>query len=231
MIAHEWGHGTIFATAGWSRDTTSGRQYHEGWADVISYLTEWYREPGGDPDNPAAETADWTSGEDRDSSVQNPGRRVDEDDGLGGFSYHESDPPGVPDDYGHYGGHKLAVAYKLSSMQTDDWGNFNPVCTRLYWLDACDIDVPTIGYWKAGEIFFRVLTVYSTFSSDWYDFADLAKQAARDLYGSFLPPTCDDAVEEQRSVADAFAAIGYPGTPGLICTCEPWPLCEGDPED
>ncbi len=232
VIAHEWGHGTICARTDWTRGTQSGWNLHEGWADVIGHIVEWHMEPEGS----GPEKADWMGAEDRAEGGDYPERRVDVDDHepvgdcppcVGWLSFHRDDPTGALDDpeellHGIFEGNRAPVALRLNAV-----GGQNPVCERFNdGLEGCALDVNGLGMEMASQIFFRTLTVYSTQNVSWLDFADLSKQAAFDLFAYYRPGGWYNAVEEQRSVADAFAAVGYPGGPALICYLPPWPSCE-----
>jgi hypothetical protein len=197
IVAHEWGHGVIFTSAGWSY-SGDGKIYHEGFADIIGHAVEWYNQSPGSGD----ERAEWKFGEDRDASQATWWRRADDDDGLGGHSYHADDPPGSASDP-YQNGLPLSVAQYLMSE-----GGYNPVCDRLDELDGCDVEVEEIGATAASRILFKALTTYATSSSDWEDFGPLAKVAAYFLYKS-CPG--DNAATEQQTALDAFEAIGYGG--------------------
>lgn len=208
VIAHEWGHGVAFAAVGWPMSTDVGASLNEGWADVIAYHVEWAREPSGS----GVEKADWHFDEDNNGGTGT--RFVDADDGAGGYSFHDEDPPQVSI-YGHYRGNRLPVALRLASV-----GGENPVCSRLSGLSYCGSGVSSIGVHEAGPVFFSVLTNYATSSHSWEDFADLAALAAFEKFSYSDPPNCYDGELEQASMLEAFAAIGYPGT-GFVCVCEP----------
>lgn len=90
------------------------------------------------------------------------------------------------------------------------------MCGRLDELDGCDVDVVDIGSAKASRILFDVLTQYTTSSSDWDDFGNLAKWVAFSLYN--LCPR-GNAESEQQAAIDAFTAIGYPPISSYIMQC------------
>jgi len=119
---------------------------------------------------------------------------------------------------------RLPVAYWLvANGETDDglFENVNPVCRRNpdpSWAD-CTLQVSPLGDWDATQIFFRTLTVYVNSGDDWNDFAEYAKQAALDLFGT--TNGCYNADDEQDSVQDAFTAIGYPGSTPANRYCLP----------
>jgi hypothetical protein len=181
VIAHEWGHGVVFSSAGWPYAGYK-RALHEGFADVVAYAVEWGEEPPGDN----AENAEWKYNEDNGG----PDRCVDEDDGLLGYSYHAEDPPNPS--YPHYAGNRLPVALRLSSGF--EGGDQNPVCPRLPSLPGVCEHVTPIGVEKATSIFFRTLTWYCGATDDWTTLSDLAKQAAFDLYFDASP--CYNAYPE-----------------------------------
>lgn len=219
VMAPEWGHGLIAATAGFPYSGI-GAQLHEGFADVIGYLVEWANQPPGS----GAEKADWTLAEDSGPAV----RRVDVDDGnqegpcnpsLGecDFAFHKDDDPGLIE--AHARGNQLAVAYRLLVV-----GGQNPVCTRLPQLAGCDLTVPGLGLIKASKVFFYTLAYYAVPSTQWEDLPELAKGAAFALF-AHCSSTCRGkpscwANLEQTAAEKAFAAIGYPGD-GTVTTCEP----------
>jgi len=197
IVAHEWGHGVIYTSAGWDYGDSIGAQLHEGFADVIGYTVEWDHQPPGS----GWERADWMAGEDT-GAVQ---RRVDVDDGAGGYEYHKDDGT---DEEAHHRGHQLAVAFRLLAV-----GGQNPVCSRLPGLSGCDVSVTALGLEKARRIFFHTLTHYCTSSTGWEDLPDLMILAAYHLYRQCpIGRPGDPALEEQRAVDEAFTAIGYPGS-------------------
>jgi len=241
VVAHEWGHAAMF-----SRGLGSGiwdyvwytdsQAYHEGAAMVISHIVEWDQESDWHQ-GVAAEEPDWQDGEDADPGLTGE-RRVDMDDGAysnggtpsdpsddsGEYSYHKDDPAssyGSGDKpAGHYTGHRLAVAYRLAVV-----GGWNPVCSRLTSALGCDLPSPgviALDTSSASEVFFRLFTQYVDETTGWDDFADLAKQAAHDLYHDNGPP-CDNAINQQKTVNQAFTAIGYPGSLWYACSCYPCP--------
>jgi hypothetical protein len=209
VIAHEWGHGVVHTSADWDYGDEVGGQLHEGFADVIGYATEWYRQPAGS----GCEKAEWKMGEDNGRYV----RRVDEDDGdiepdcsvppeLGvkvcDMAYHKDDEPSLTQ--AHARGNMLGVAYRLLKD-----GGQNPVCSRLPGLSGCDVSVQAQGLLKSSTILFRVLTVYATSATAWEDLGGLAVLSAFDLFSKCA--ICVDAAAEQQAASDAFTAIGYPG--------------------
>jgi len=230
VVAHEWGHGVIFESVGWTLGPPNERDLHEGWAEVVGHAVEWASEPPlADPNNPQPETAEWQFSEDAFEDGNGTYRDVTTDDGPGGYSYHAIDTPGASE-FGHYGGFPLPVALYLSATggYEGDYteGPSNPVCHRAPPINpapyGCEgsaktIEVTPLDPDRAGAIFFRVLTQYATSASDWPDFVYLAKQAALDLYATSDP--CYNADTEQQSVIDAFGAIGYPSSSGIICNC------------
>lgn len=213
VIAHEWGHGVVHTSANWDYGDEIGGQLHEGFADVIGYATEWYRQPAGS----GCEKAEWKMGEDNGT----PFRWVHQDDGewnpvteQGRHSFHKQDPPGTPEKP-HYRGNMLGVAYRL----LEDGGQ-NPVCSRLPGLSGCDVSVQAQGLAKSSKILFRVLTVYATSGTTWEDLGGLAGLSAFDLFSKCA--ICVDAAAEQQAASDAFTAIGYPGGE-VLGTCPSCP--------
>ena len=121
-------------------------------------------------------------------------------------------------------GFRLPVAFMLAAD-----GGVNPVCSRLDELEGCDIPggVPGVGSDKASAIFFRTLTGPVDETTDWNDFGQLAKMAAHHLYAVPSPPIlCDDALEDQLSMHEAFHAIGYEPPEEWLCFC---PYCIDPP--
>ncbi len=233
VIAHEWGHGTIYERVSeWDYGVWQEAVFHEAWADVISYIVEWFAEPEWQSGDPLVERADWKSGEDRRSDGSDPGRWVDVDDGdpdpsgcCGGYlSFHAQDPTGPYPDHPAWEGNRLSVALYLTSE-----GGQNPVCANN-WLSGCEIVVTPIDIAVAGPAFFRALTVYVNGSHGWDDFADLVKIAAKDLYTQSWPGHCQDALFEQQSIGEAFTAIGHPGSGNFYCVCVTEPGCNPDPD-
>lgn len=205
IVAHEWGHGVVFSSAGWTY-SGDGATYHEAFADVIGHAVEWHNQGSGSGD----EKAEWKFGEDRDDSQATWWRRPDDDDGSGGHSYHADDPPGSSTNQ-YQKSLRLSVAQYLMSE-----GGYNPVCDRLDELDGCDVNVDDIGANMASRILFKMLTDYATSSSDWDDFGELAKEAAFALYADC--PT-KNAQSQQESASEAFEAIGYPPTYPWLVPC------------
>lgn len=87
--------------------------------------------------------------------------------------------------------------------------------------------MPGVGIDKASAIFFRTLTEYVDETTDWWDFGQLAKLAAHDLYAIWGGLNCDDALEEQLSMHEAFHAIGYEPPEEWLCFC---PRCLDPPD-
>ncbi len=220
IVAHEWGHGVVYTSAGWSY-AGEGKTYHEGFADIIGYAVEWANQAAGTGD----ERAEWQFGEDRGT----PWRFVDADDGPvntsteeGYYSYHADDPP-RSSIHGHYKGHRLGVAYYLMAE-----GNRNPLCDEIEEgrrpdleqpLSGCDVYVTDIPTSWAGRILFDVLTYYATSSTVWEDFGDMARIAA---YSRFSQCPMYNAETEQQSAIDAFTAIGYPPSVSTPTACKFW---------
>jgi len=206
VVAHEWGHGVIFTSANF-QDEQDGPQLHEGFADVIGYITEFDHQPQG----PGDEQADWESGEDSGYTA----RRVDLDDGPGGYTFHREDDPS--NQHAHDRGNMVPVAFRLL-----DVGGQNPICARTPGTpgtEDCSISVNAQGMIKARSIFFRLLVSYATSTTTWEDLADLGKEAAFSLYCDGVHPF--SSCSEQNAVNHAFGAIGYPGAPGCI-QCPTW---------
>jgi len=197
VVAHEWGHQVINKTAHWDWNLDYGGQLHEGFADVIGYATEWYRQPAGT----GCEKAEWKFGEDDGT----PARRVDVDDGPFGYTFHKDDDPQITE--AHARGNMLGVAYRLLKD-----GGTNPVCGRLPSLSGCPVSVSGQGLTKASRILFRTLTVYCTSSTHWDPLGRLAQWSAWDLYHNCAsqPPPGNSALAEQQAANWAFTAIGYP---------------------
>jgi hypothetical protein len=206
VIAHEWGHGVITTSANFDRENNpDGAQLHEGFADFIGHATEWYRQPAGT----TCEKAEWKMGEDNGS----PTRRVDTDDGVGGYTLHKDDEP--LNQGWHARGNMLGVAFRLL-----DIGGQNPVCGRLPGLSGCTTTVNNLGLTKSSKILFRVLTVYANSNTHWEDLVDLATWSAFDLYARC--GSCYEALTEQQAAYDAFKAIGYapdPYSPDECISC------------
>jgi hypothetical protein len=221
VVAHEWGHGVVWTTAGFSNvDGTIGAQLNEGFADVIGHAVERYRQPEGS----GVEKADWTFGEDDYKSVYITSpppahwewvewitRQVDAfDPGLTG-RFHRLDHETDTDR--HNRGNMLGVAFRLLAV-----GGRNPICSYPPWGEDgpdCDIDVSAISLTAATRILFRTLTSYAYDTMDWEDIADLGMAAAFDLYS--VCPFKNGGLQ-QAAVNEAFGAIGYPGTLGY-CQC------------
>ena len=215
VVAHEWGHGVVFTSAGWSY-SGDGEIYHEAFADVIGHAVEWQNQTSG----AGAERAEWKFGEDRDDSQETWWRRPDVDDGALGFKYHESDTAGTGPDEAYYEALPLSVAFFLMADghqdPDDDNDHKNPWCVTDPENDDCDVTVTDIGANKASRILFKMLTDYALSSSGWEDFGQLAKAAAFALYNN-CPSS--NAQSEQESADEAFEAIGYPATYSWLYPC------------
>ncbi len=206
FVAHEWGHGVVFSSANMPYSGVQA-ELHEGFADFLGYAVEWAQQPAGS----GCERAEWSFGED---NRYPPLRSAQEDDGVGGTSFHKDDPVGNPADP-HQAGNRLGVAYRLLAE-----GGTNPVCSRLGTLSGCDVSVAAQGLTKADRILYRVLAFYATSATSWSDLGVFATGAAFDLYSRC--GACYnhyDAAAEQKAASDAFTAIGYPG-PGAIWECD-----------
>ncbi len=217
IIGHEWGHGVIFTSANFDRSTTVGAQLHEGFADVIGYITEFDNQvPGSGP-----ERADWKAGEDSFSNGHWD-RCVDDAVWRSWVStdrryyFHKNDHTTDPKaTEAHNRGNMLPVAFRLL-----DVGGHNPICSRPGWSgEDCNVSVAGQGFYKAKRIFFHTLTHFCTSTTQWEDLPDLMMFAAFRLYGHCTPgKPGNPALAEQHAVNDAFTAIGYPG-PGDYYEC------------
>ncbi|MEN8163373.1 MAG: hypothetical protein ABFS37_04525 [Acidobacteriota bacterium] len=226
VVAHEWGHGVIFESAGWEYDTDAHKVVHEGWADIVGHAVEWRKESPGT----GAENADWKFSEDS----QDPERQVNKDDfdplnpgNPHPYSYHAVDPCDPPsgEPFGpHYCGMPLAVAFWLAADGGTDDGLFerlNPLCRHPGNLPSgppgspevdCDLEVTPMGDWTATRVFFTALTTYIGEAYGWDDFAEAVKFSAHELYKYwFSPEICSNAIDKQDIIQDAFTAIGYGG--------------------
>ena len=211
VVAHEWGHGVVWSTAGFSNvDGTVGAQLNEGFADVIGHAVERYRQSAGS----GVEKADWMFGEDNfidEDDSEATMRQVDSFDEEKPARFHRLDRSG--EEYEdtndrHFRGNMLGVAFRLLAV-----GQKNPICDwegRDENID-CTITVTGQGLDKATRILFRTLTQYAYDSMGWGDLADVAKAAAFDLY-SVCPAKNGGA--EQIAANKALGAIGYPGSGG-----------------
>jgi len=209
IIGHEWGHGVIYTSANFPYSDTVGAQLHEGFADVVGYITEFANQQQGS----GPEKADWKAGEDSFSNGRWD-RRVD--DAVwpawlrAGYHYffHKDDTNGDPieDVEAHNRGNMLPVAFRLL-----DVGGHNPICSRPGWSgEDCNVSVTGQGFYKAKKIFFYTLTHFCTSTTQWEDLPDLMKFAAFRLYGHCTPgKPGNPALTEQHAVSDAFTAIGY----------------------
>lgn len=223
-IAHEFGHGVIFTSAGFPPGDPVGLQLHEGFADVIGQIVEKLRQPAG---TGPERSSDWDLHEDGglcgDGSISGYVRSGERDDssqhwwsGPGGsypfnnILHLEDDPPSGS---AHENGNKLNVALRLVTV-----GGQNPVCGRMPWLSGCNVSVNAIGQDRAFRIFFTGLQYYLPSNSNWNVLAAYLSLAAWDLY-RYCPHY--PATYEQQAINKAFAAIGHPNT-GEPFNCTPW---------
>jgi len=156
----------------------------------------------------------------------------------GRWSLHADDQE-CPNDEIHAIGNQLAVALMLMTDGGPN-GGFNPICAankghgngnvcgpgRDQQCSGCDLQVLDPFHvpgdphmWKKGpEILYKVLVDLSDHQADsWEDIAHQVKMAAFGLFASPYYPDPDCALDEQRTVARAFNAIGRPDPdPGYI---------------
>ncbi|HOH99747.1 MAG TPA: M4 family metallopeptidase [Bacteroidales bacterium] len=178
IIAHEISHGLTSFTADLDYAYESGA-LNESFSDIFGAAVEFYAKPTA---------ANWTIGENIGviiRSMSNPNAYGDPDTYLGTNWYIGSgDNGGVHTNSGvlNYWFYLLTVG----GIGTNDLGNaFN---------------VSGIGIDKAGEIAFRMLTVYLTNTSQYIDARFYAILSAVDLYGACSP--------EVAAVTNAMYAIG-----------------------
>ena len=182
IAAHEVTHGLTSKTANLVYSYESGA-LNEGFSDIFGTAIEFY----------TGVNADWLIGEDIGAafrSMSNPNAYGQPDTYLGTSWY-----TGTGDNGGvHYNSGVLNYWFYLLSVGgtgTNDKGNaFN---------------VSAIGIDKAGEIAYRMLTVYLTSSSQYSNARPAAIQSATDLYGA-----CSNEVIQ---TINAMYAIGV-GTSG-----------------
>ena len=236
VVAHEIGHGVIFSlTEGlpiWEyraqQPSYIGTQLHEAFADVIGHIVEWSVHDAGS----GYEKADWMGGEDSFKVFGESDRRVDLDDGPapgGPLSLHASDPPSpAAEPYGT--ATRLPAALRLAVE-----GGRNPVCDRgqaqTQGWSGCEqgFTVHGLGHDRRDDVFatfFQFLAAYAHHVDGWQDLADWAKIAAHDVWNdtyrnAWPPAPCNDGLDMQRAVAEAFYAVGYPSDSQWICTCTP----------
>jgi len=224
-VAHEWGHGVLFTSANFSPrgDYTVAGQLHEGFGDVIGYITEFANQPEGS----GYEKAEWKGAEDTfgnghwDRRVDDPNKPTWAKPKVNRWYWFHKEDGKNPitdntafEDEAHARGNMLPVALRLVAV-----GGQNPICGWNGWSQDCDISVNGLGMIKARSIFFRMLVWYCTSTTTWEDLADLGKMAAFGLYCNGVDPSA--SCFEQNAVNSAFGAIGYPGTPGCI-QCPTW---------
>jgi len=214
QIAHEWGHGVINSTAGFSTTTCVphtpcvGTQLSEGFADVFGQLVEKMYEPlGSGPET----SSDWDLAEDV-SKIGQYAFSGNRDDGSGHYygnfpmfdnKLHRLDGADPAND--HDRGNMLNVVYYLLSE-----GGANPACTRLY---NCGTTVPTgLGSYGAGKLLFDTLQFYLPSTTTWDTLPNYANFATFDLYSRCSTTPKYDAADKQESVRKAFEAIGYATT-------------------
>lgn len=211
LVAHEWGHGVMFDEVQLPYTTDTNRQIHEGMADVIGNIVEKLRQPSG---GAIEQSSDWKLQED---SADGGYTRGAYDDNAGhnwvgpGGSYtfnhrvHRLDGDGSSGVHGY--GNLLTMAYRLIAE-----GGRNPICNRsANNYSGCEsgFSVTGVGLTKANRILFQaVYEMPSTVS--WTTIATYVNRAAYEIYGG---------CSEQKAVADAFYAIGYPRTTAALGGC------------
>ena len=183
ICAHEITHGLTSYTANLIYQDESGA-LNEAFSDIFGTAVEFYAKPGN---------ANYLIGSEIGyimRSLADPNSTGKPDTYQGSYwVFDESDNGGV-----HTNGIPLCYGFYLLSeggSGTNDLGNF--------------YDIASIGMAKAEKIFFRLLTVYLTPSSNYYDAWFFAMQAAADLYGA-----CSSEVQ---SVGEMFYAIGVADEP------------------
>ncbi len=179
ICGHEITHGLTSYTANLVYQDEPGA-LNEAFSDIFGTAVEFYAVP---------EYADYLIGEDIGyvmRSIQNPNSTNKPDTYQGTYWWHDSGS-----DYGgvHTNGIPLCYGFYLLC----EGGNGNNDIGNYY-------NVQPIGMEKAEQIFFRLLTVYLSPTSNYQDAWFFAMQAAADLYG-----VCSDEV---KSVGDMFYAIG-----------------------
>jgi hypothetical protein len=207
-IAHEWGHGMIFRTAGIQPTSPEYQQLHEGLADVIGHIGEKYGQPDG---SGVEQSSDWRIQED--STLGSYFRSGQEDDGAchdvygpGGYFgcinnlMHKDDLPTTAQM--HAVGNMLSVVFKLLAN-----GGGNPVCDRLPGLSGCGVTTTAQGLTKATRMFFDAIQFYIPSTAAWQHMPGYVNLAAFANY-RFCPNYA--ATNEQHAVDRAFTAIGYP---------------------
>lgn len=231
IVAHEWGHGVIFTSSNFDRNTLVGRQLHEGFADVIGQAVEKTRQLTG---TGLERSSDWHIGEDASTADPLTGvttyiRSGEVDDQAGGHLWrgpngstlvdhkmHREDDLGENNTFGHDRGNQLNVAFRLLAS-----GGTNPVCTRISTAQGCGTTMTGIGFTKARAILFDALQWYLAPGSQWADLADAANLAAYSRYNKCGVDPYWNASAEQAAVDNAFTRIGYPRLGSELACLEP----------
>ncbi|HEX6095089.1 MAG TPA: hypothetical protein VF432_02105 [Thermoanaerobaculia bacterium] len=247
VVAHEWGHGVVFTSAGWT-SALSGtafeeRALHEGWSDVIGMIVEKRQQVNGFLPE---QRSDWRLHEDAGDGDYVRGA---EDDGAGhawqtiddtedlryNDKLHKNDCSGLTTN-GICGGPAIVSTPPPAAFKAHDFGNMlnmvhkllaeggkNPACVRVdVDGDAPEVDCPTVaglGSSKAGLILFQALQYRMRWWHFWDDLADVVKQEAFNQYNGCSFDITANAAGEQQAVMNAFANIGYPGRTSNIITC------------
>jgi hypothetical protein len=234
VVAHEWGHGVVFTSAGWA-SALSGTQFeeralHEGWSDIIGQIVEKRRQPNGWLPE---QRNDWTLHEDAGDGGYVRGAI---DDGAGhtwqtidnttdrpfNDKVHKEDCAGltwngrcsgVPiPNAAPFTAHDFGNMLNMVHMLLADGGT-NPACSRLG--ETC----PTVsgqGFSKAGTILFQALQYRVRWWHTWPTLADAVKQETFNQYNGCAWDPLANAAVEQQAVINAFANIGYPAQSGVI---------------
>lgn len=241
VVAHEIGHGVIFDRTQYNlaweyqanQPTSFGTRIHEAFADVIGYSVEWIaQDPPEDGEGDDYELADWMGGEDSFKVFGESDRRVDVDDGLppgGPLSFHASDPAS-PEGEPYSTANRLPVSLRLAVD-----GGRNPVCIRQEaqtngWA-GCEsgFEVHGLDHDRRNDVFatyFQLMSEYNYHLTSWQKLSDWVKVAAHDVWraqesGAWPPTVCNDGLDIQRAVSEAFYAIGYPSESQFVCICQP----------
>jgi vibriolysin len=183
VTSHELTHAVTERSSGLIYAGESGG-LNEAMSDIFGNVCEWYRDNDGNPEGPANANT-WMVGED--VWLAAPALRYMNDPAADGISldYYSYDAGNYDV---HYSSGIANLAFHLLAA-----GGFHP-------RGRSDIEVTGIGVEAAGEIFYRINTVYLTPSSSFADARAASVQAAIDLFG--------DNSAQVAQTENAWAAVG-----------------------
>ena len=178
VIVHEFTHGVTGSTADLIYENQSGA-LNESISDVFASI---------------ADSTDWLIGEDV-TTPNIPG------DGLRSMEDPHNGKPDGAIQAGWQPAH-MSEFVNLPNNEDNDWGgvHINSGIPNKAFYNVASV----IGHWKAGQIWYRSLTVYLTKNSQFNDLRTACLNSAKDLFG--------EGSAEYNAVTDGFNEVGLEGT-------------------